>query len=156
MTRIMKDCWDANKDKLRDLLAERTDLNRCEYNDLVKLTFDTIYNADTDVSDYPKLDLEKITIIDDGDYQGTLLFLIPFDTYQPSEYEYIMTFIGYGSCSCCDALQGVQSRDNYSKETPTEEQLDGFINICKDLICNTIKPYNCAWREDENWLPAEF
>ena len=156
MTRMMKKCWDANKDKLRNLLAERTDLNGCEYNDLVKLTFETIYNAHTDLAGYPTLNVDNITIIDDGDYQGTLLFLIPFNTYQPSEYEYVMSFINYGSCSGCDALQGVQSWGNYGKEKPTEEQLDGFMNICKDLICNAIKPYNCAWREDENWLPAEF
>lgn len=154
MTRIMKECWDANKDKLRAVLAERTDLNTWQYEDLVKLTFETIYNTAATDFDY-KLSLEHITVVDDGDYQGTLVFLIPFDTYQPSEHQYIMTYIGYGSCSCCDALQGVQSRDNYSKETPTEEQLDGFMDICGDLISNTIKPYNYGWREDKNWLPAE-
>ena len=155
MTRIMKECWDANKDKLRAVLAERTDLNACQYEDLVKLTFETIYN--TAVTDLDrKLDLKHITVVDNGDYQGTLLFFIPFDTYQPSEHEYIMTYVGYGSCSICDVLQRVQSWDNYSKETPTEEQLDGFMDICRDLICNAIKPYNSGWREDENWLPAEF
>ena len=30
MTRIMKERWDANKDKLRDALAERTDLNHAK------------------------------------------------------------------------------------------------------------------------------
>ena len=62
MTRIMKKCWDANKDKLRNLLAERTDLNGCEYNDLVKLTFETIYNAHTDLAGYPTLNVDNITI----------------------------------------------------------------------------------------------
>ena len=154
MTRIMKERWDTNKDRLRAVLAERTDLNTCQYEDLVKLTFETIYNTAVTGLDR-KLDLEHITVVDNGDYQGTLLFLIPFDTYQPSEHEYIMTYVGYGSCSICDALQGVQSWDNYSKEKPTEEQLDGFMDICRDLICNAIKLYNFGWREDENWLPAE-
>lgn len=69
MTRIMKERWDTNKDKLRDALAERTDLNH--------------------------------------------------------------------------------------KKKATEDQLDGFMDICRELICNAIKPYNFGWREDENWLPAE-
>ena len=154
MTRIMKERWDANKDRLRAVLAERTDMNTCQYEDLVKLTFETIYNTAVTGLDR-KLDLEHITVVDNGDYQGTLLFLIPFDTYQPSEHQYAMTYVGYGSCSICDVLQGVQSWDNYSKEKPTEEQLDGFMDICRDLICNAIKPYNFGWREDENWLPAE-
>lgn len=151
MTRIMKERWDVNKDKLRAVLAERTDLNECDYEYLVKLTFETIYNTAVTGLDR-KLDLEHITVVDNGDYQGTLLFLIPFDTYQPSEHEYIMTYVGYGSCSGCDALQAVQG---WGKEKPTEEQLNGFMDICCDLICNAIKPYNYGWREDKNWLPAE-
>lgn len=155
MTRIMKERWDANNDKLRAVLAERTDLNECDYEYLVKLTFETIYNTSVTGLDR-KLDLERITVVDNGDYQGTLLFLIPFDTYQPSEHEYIMTYIGYGSCSGCDVLQAVQSCGDYGKKKATEDQLDGFMDICRELICNAIKPYNFGWREDENWNPAEF
>ena len=40
-------------------------------------------------------------------------------------------------------------------EPTLDEFLDGFMDICQDLICNAIKPYNFGWREDENWLPAE-
>ena len=152
MTRIMKERWDANKDKLRAVLAERTDLNTCQYEDLVKLTFETIYN--TTVTDLDcKLDLTNITVVNNGNYQGTLLFLIPFDTYQPSEHEYVMTYVGYGSCSVCDALQAAQG---WGEGKLTEQQIAGFMDICGNLISNTIKPYNYGWREDENWLPAEF
>lgn len=152
MTRIMKERWDANKDKLRAVFAERTDLNTCQYEDLVKLTFETIYNAAVTGLDY-KLDLTNITVVDNGDYQGTLLFLIPFDTYQPSEHQYIMTYVGYGSCSICDALQASQG---WGEGKLTDQQVIGFMDICGDLISNTIKPYNYGWREDEDWLPAEF
>ena len=131
MTRIMKERWDANKDKLRAILAERTDLNSCEYKDLVRLTFETIYNDSE--SDHQTLNLKNITVIDDGDYQGTLLFIIPFKTYQPCEYDYIMTYIGYGSCSGCDALQGVQAWHHEAQKL-TEKQVSGFMDICCDLI----------------------
>ena len=46
MTRIMKECWDANKDKLRYSLSESTDLNHCNDEELVNLAFEVIYNTD--------------------------------------------------------------------------------------------------------------
>ena len=97
-------------------------------------------------------DVGNITEIDNGDYQGTLLYLIPRDTYQPSEYDYLMTYVNYGSCSGCDTLQAIQ---NYEKEEITEGQLKDFMSLCKDLICCMIKPYNCGWREEEEFLPVE-
>lgn len=149
MTHIMRTCWDMNKDELRKVLAERTDLNSCGYEDLVKLIFETIYNSYE--FDY-KLDLDNITVIDDGDYQGTILFMIPFRTYQPAAHEYILTHIGYGSCSGCDALQAAQE---YGDEKLSEGQIADFMSICKDIVCNTIKPYNYGWYEDKLWCRAE-
>lgn len=152
MTHIMKMRWDMYKDDLRKSLAERTDLNTCGYEDLVKLTFEIIYNS-YETADYGKLNLNRITTIDDGDYQGTLLFMIPFDTYQPAPHEYIMTAIYYGSCSGCDALQAAQ--DGWRDKPLNDRQIVDFMDICKDLVCNAIKPYNYGWREDRGWLPAE-
>lgn len=151
MTHIMKMCWNMNKDKLRKALSERTDLNSCSYEDLVKLTFETIYNGYEKIQD--TLDLDNITVIDDGDYQGTLFFMIPYDTYQPGPGEYVMTHIYYGSCSHCDALQSIQ--DYWSEDGPTEEQISGFMSICEDLVCNAIKPYNIGWRADSAWNTIE-
>lgn len=152
MLRIMKGCWAMNSEKLRTALAERTGLNDCGYEDLVKLTFDIIYNS----ADHPygeALNTDHITVIDDGDYQGTLLFLIPFDTYQPSEGEYIMTYIGYGSCCGCDALQAAQAY--HYDEKLDESQIKDFMSICKDLICNAIKPYNHGWRHSDKFDTVE-
>ena len=152
MTHIMKMRWGMYKDELRKILSERTGLNDCSYEDLVKITFETIYNS-YEESDHDKLDLDAITVIDNGDYQGTLLFVIPYKCYQPSESEHIMTYIGYGSCSGCDALEA--AKDWSGIEKLTEQQISDFMNICKDLVCNAIKPYNNGWREDEGWLPAK-
>lgn len=148
MLKIIVSHWDKNKDKLRSILAERTDLNSVNYKDLVKLTFETIYNNGLDGlnADYYSLDLDKIHVIDDGDYQGTLLFLIPFNSYQPCEYEYLMTYVGYGSCSVCDTLQAIQ---DYGEEKLTDQQVEDFMKLCKDILTNTIKPYNGGWRQTE-------
>lgn len=142
MLKIMKDCWYRNSDKLRTALMEKYGEGDewdiyCSYEDLVKLTFSTIYNSDEQVLD--KLDLDKITSIDDGNYQGTIMFVVPFDTYQPSCYEYLMTYIGYGSCSYCDALQGAFQVEK------GDERITSLMSICEALICNTIKPYNHGW-----------
>lgn len=149
MTHIMKMRWGMYKDDLREVLAESTGLNNCDYEDLVKLTFETIYNKLEGEYSSKRLNLDEITVINNGDYQGTLIFVIPFDTYQPDEYEYVMTYIGYGSCSGCDALQA--ARDWGSIEKLTENQIALFMSICKDLVCNAIKPYNHGWREDKEW-----
>ena len=151
MLKIMKELWDKNQDKLREELSSRDDLNECTYKDLVKITFDKIYNDDSRL-DNGNLWLDRIHEIDDGDYQGTLIYLIPFDAYQPGPGDYLMTFSWYGSCSGCDALQAVQ---DYGHEKLTEQQVKDFMSICKDLICNTIKPYNYGWRHDDKFDTVE-
>ena len=150
MLKICKDKWDKNQSKLLQNLMERTDLNKCYYKTLVELTFESIMNEENDMNTY---DISKITEIDDGDYQGTLIYLIPFAVYQPAEGEYLMTFINYGSCSACDTLQGIQK---WSNDKLTECQLTDFMALCKDIITNTVKPYNSAWRNNEDYNQVEF
>jgi hypothetical protein len=151
MLKILLEKWDKHKDLLKRELAIRAEfLKDCDYKDLVKLTFDIIYN--TGEEGYgDNLDIKNITEIDNGDYQGTLLFLIPFDTYQPSEYDYLMTFVGYGSCCGCDTLQAIQ----YIEDELTPQDVNNFMQLCKDLICNTVKPYNSGWREDAKFEVVE-
>lgn len=154
MLKILVQKWDQNKNKLEKFLREESGLNTCCYKDLVKATFENIYNDGTNTKyDRYKLDVEQITEIDNGDYQGTLLFLIPFETYQPSEYDYLMTYVGYGSCSGCDTLQAIQ---DYTDDKLSDSQIPSFMTLCKDILSNTIKPYNCGWREEEEFTHADF
>lgn len=134
--------WNQNKDKLEEALR-KTDISRVEYRDLLVLTVENILNDSR-----REWSTEGITEIDDGDYQGTLLYVIPSNTYQPSEYEYLMTYIGYGSCSGCDLLQSIQP---YSAEETTDEDIAEFMALCKDFITNMIKPYNRGWRREEEF-----
>ena len=150
MLKVLVEKWNKNKERLSKALR-RTDLEHVDYKDLVRLTFDEIYNdgvGDEDYLWYGKLDTKHITEVDDGDYQGTLLFLIPFNRYQPTECDYLMTYIGYGSCSGCDTLQGIQN-DLPCYGQPTEQNIADFMGLCRDIICNTIKPYNSGWRYEE-------
>ena len=149
MLKIIKDRWNERQDILRQKLIDGDKFNSCGYKDIVELTFDVMFNYE---GAYPALATNSITEIDDGDYQGTLLYLIPFETYQPDASRYLLTHVGYGSCSGCDTLQAIQ---DWSDNTLTEEQIRGFMTLCKDILVNTIKPYNYGWREDDKFLVVE-
>lgn len=151
MLKYCLECWDKHKDDLKKELRSRTDLNGCEYIDLVKLIVKTVFVEPVANCAW---DAENITCVDNGDYQGTLLFLIPMDTYQPSENEYLMTYVGYGSCSGCDTLQSIQGW--HSDETLEEDQVKDFMALCKDIVTNTIRPYNHGWRTDERFVEVEY
>lgn len=144
--------WDKNKGNLERELRARTDLNMCEYLDLVKLVAEYILCGAEDECGR-RWDYKHITVVDDGSYQGTKLFLIPRDTYQPAEYEYLMTFVDYGSCSGCDTLLHLQA---FGDDSLTEMQVKGFMALCKDLVTNMIKPFNCGWRNEEEFDEVKF
>lgn len=84
MIKYCLDCWNKNQQSLREQLEKDASLNSCEYEYLVKLVTRYILGKEWDA--------ENIIVVDNGDYQGTLLFLIPRDTYQPSEDEYLRRF----------------------------------------------------------------
>ncbi len=71
--------------------------------------------------EYDTIDPEKIHKIDDGDYQGNLLFVVGSKSYQTSHYWAVM--VAYGSCSGCDTLQALESEDGY-RRWDTEHEND--------------------------------
>jgi len=146
MLRILKYKWAKNEDKLRESLSKLDTSEYIEYRQLVKLTFDVIFNSDGGVRNNGILDVDKITVVDDGEYQGCQLFLIPFDTYQPDETEYLMTYQDYGSCSGCDTLQNILM---YCDKNPSGNELNRLLDLCRDLIMRTIKPYTGSWYGQE-------
>jgi hypothetical protein len=111
--------WNENKGKLEDHF--RTG-HPGSYKSIVESLFKMV------ISGY---DVERITVIDDGDYQGTQIFIIPENGYQPSVGDYIMTYSYYGSCSGCDTLQGISE---YSSEAPTKEQVKDYMTLALHLV----------------------
>lgn len=144
MIKFCKEMWDKNQDALKEALRNDVTLNECEYVDLLKLVVKHVLNNNNAGIEWNP---NQITKIDNGDYQGTLLFLIPQDTYQPGEYEYLMTYVGYGSCSGCDTLKSIQ--DWSENKPPTEQQLKDYMTLCRDLVVRMIKPYNSGWMNEE-------
>ena len=120
--------WEENKHLLENYFSTTLQNNYNSYKTIVEKIFEyCIKKAD----DYSSFDVSKMTVIDDGDYQGTQIFIIPKDTYQPSVEDYIMTNTYYGSCSGCDTLQGICG---YSDELPTEEQVGDYMTLALHLV----------------------
>ena len=74
---------------------------------------------------------ERIHKIDDGDYQGTLLFVIAAKGYQPSKYWAVS--VGYGSCSGCDTLEGIKSDGDYG-ESPNKQQIADYMTLALHIV----------------------
>jgi hypothetical protein len=96
-----------------------------EYKDIVKAVVSVVASAD----EYDDPDPERIHEINDGDYRGTLVFVIAAKGYQPSRYWYVK--VGYGSCSGCDTLQAIHS---YSDEPPSESQLKDYMTLALHIV----------------------
>lgn len=148
--------WDKNKDKLEAVIRQDEKINECRYDYLFRLVVRYILNGEENDLLDNYWDEKNITEIDNGDYQGTILFLVPQLTYQPDETEYLMTFVNYGSCSGCDTLLGIQSDWYYDPtdqkpQKPNERQVKDYMSLYRDLVSSMIKPFNYGWRYDEKF-----
>ena len=148
MIKYCREKWDKNQEKLREFFETSNDLLEYDYEDLLIFTITYILNDGNDL--YSDWDAGNIHKIDDGDYQGTLLFLIPTANYQPEASDYLMTYVAYGSCSWCDLLQNIKSKIDYSssKEYASSkmEIVDDYMTLCRDMVVRMIRPYNTGWR----------
>ena len=121
--------WEENKHKLEEYFKTT---KQEEYSSSYKTILQKIIElVVTEKDEYNKYDATKITVVDDGDYQGTQIFLIPTNTYQPSVEDYLLTDTYYGSCSGCDTLQAICS---YEDDLPTEEQVKEYMTLALHLV----------------------
>lgn len=73
------------------------------YRDLLQKALELAVEDDETWEYGEQPDPTRIHQIDDGDYQGTYVFVVATAGYQP--YVYYATLVSYGSCSGCDTLQ---------------------------------------------------
>ena len=121
MIQAFVDRWMEHREVAAARLAEG---HPNSYGELVELVVRTVGSGE-----YGEPDPKRIHTIDDGDYQGTLLFVIGAEGYQPSTYW--STAVSYGSCSGCDTLQAISG---YSGEPPTPEQVEQYMTLCLHLV----------------------
>lgn len=96
-----------------------------EYIDIVR----SVISILVDENDYDCPDPSRIHQIDDGDYQGTLVFVIAARGYQPSDYWFVK--VSYGSCSGCDTLESIRG---YSDDAPTESEVDDYMTLALHIV----------------------
>ena len=121
--------WEENKSKLEQKFKTHKAHSGLSYETIVKYIFEIVINDSDD--DYENYDVSKMTVIDDGSYQGTQIFIIPKSTYQPSVEDYLLTHTYYGSCSGCDVIEGIR---NYSSGLPTEQQVKEYMILALHLV----------------------
>lgn len=121
--------WEKNKDKLKKYLRTTPQGNYSSYEALVKLIFKIVINPDERI--YERYDTKNIVSIDDGDHQGTLIFILHRDAYQPDLSDYVFTSVDYGSCSGCDTLLFISE---YEDGLPSDEQVEDYMTLCLHLL----------------------
>jgi len=104
--------WFERKDSVQEKFEAKLPSS---YSDIVLAVVEML----NDEGEYETPDPKRIHQIDDGDYQGTLLYVIGAASYQPSTYWYVK--VGYGSCSVCDTLQAILDGD-WGLETEEEKK----------------------------------
>lgn len=143
MVKNFANSWYKNKDKLEKYFKTHKQSKYMSYRDLVKLIFDIIINPELNCEEY---DTDNIMVLDDGDYQGTQIFILHRKTYQPSIEDYVYTNVSYGSCSYCDTLLSISE---YDYGLPNKNQVKDYMTLCLHLL------QRCVFMKDEEDVEYE-
>jgi hypothetical protein len=124
--------WDEKKDELKKVFLES---HPDGYEDILKTLISVVINPDQ--KDYLPCN-SNIKTVDFGDYEGTLIFVVPsYDAY-PSDFW--TTTVGYGSCSLCDTLQSITDNSDYDEDgnelKPTEKQAEDYLTLALHMLQN--------------------
>ena len=123
--------WNENHEELEEYLRITPQNMYSEYNILVELLFNRCINPYLSKIGKNTFDTNDMTEIDYGDYQGTLIFILHEDSYQPSTNQHVYTHNYYGSCSGCDTLMGIH---HYEDGLPNEEQINDYMMLLLQLL----------------------
>lgn len=113
--------WEEKKHLLREQYAKKRPDN---YMNIVRNVIELLH----DEGAYSSPDPKRITEIDHGCYQGTLVFVIAASGYQPDDYWYVRVY--YGSCSGCDTLQAIQGWD----DEIDEKEINGYMTLSLHIV----------------------
>lgn len=124
MIKEFVEIWNKHKNELSDIYSKK---HASSYFEIVKNVVTLLNNH---LDGYGIIDPNRIHEIDDGDYQGTLLYVIACNDYQPSTYYSV--FVDYGSCSGCDLLQSIWS--DGVEDIVNETQLNDYMKLSLNII----------------------
>ena len=138
MIQWLSEKWYRNQYKLRKYFRETPQIQYGNYTTIWKKVLEYIINIDTE-DDGDKFNTQDITVIDDGSFFGTLIFIVHRqDGMEPDMEDYILTKIQYGSCSVCDTLQHIQTENDNGDidDLPNETQLNDYMLLALHMIQN--------------------
>lgn len=132
--------WDAYKNNLSEYIASHRQEEYNSYEKIVKMLFEQVINPYMKIHHSNLFELEMLHEIDDGDHSGTLLYIIPQQgrLNEPEPWEYVITYVYYGSCSGCDALMHIS---NYDDDLPDAEQVEEYTKLCLDILQHCKYPF---------------
>lgn len=132
MDNLILKAWDKNNHKIKEWLQSCKGDDNISYEVLLRKTIELIFEGFEDDLEYWEFpDKERICVINNGDYQGTTIYVISNTGYQPNIESHWFTHNYYGSCSGCDTLLSIIA---YSDSNFSEEQIDGLWTICLHLM----------------------
>ena len=124
MDTVLVERFMENKKRIEEKIKERPPEI---YKELVEIVVEQLAEKDDfGEPSFGTMDWRKIHEIDDGDYQGTLLFIIPENCYQPYDYWYVK--VCYGSCSGCDTLEAIKF------DTEEKDQLKDYMALALHIV----------------------
>ena len=110
-----------SQSKLRELFSRE---HIYGYDEIVRAVIEVIGG-----DDYDAPDPSRIHVINDGDYQGTLVYVIGARGYQPNRYWYCKVY--YGSCSGCDTLAAINES---CSDKPTDQDVEDYMTLALHIV----------------------
>lgn len=126
---MIKDFLERFESAKPTLLAGFKTAHPENYKAIVAAVVEAVRPTGDHAYDWESPDPARIHEIDDGYYQGTLVYVIAAGGYQPSDYWYVK--VGYGSCSGCDTLEGIRE---YSSDAPSDEQAAQYLVLATHIV----------------------
>lgn len=99
-----------------------------EYREIVRAVIEAVADNDDDEC---ALDPKRIHEINDGDYGGIMLYLIPENKYHPYNYWYVR--VAYGTCGQCDTLEAIRERSSSDAELAVRDCMTLALHIAQSI-----------------------
>ncbi len=137
--------WQENKEELKkyyfDKIQEKNGYYYIDYKEVFKNLIEYVINPYLKENRKWALSTENITEIDNGDYQGTKIFITYKDLYQPGYDDYFVANDYYGSCPGCDSLLYALDSDN--DETKANDLVSLSLGLLESMkfIANDNEDY---------------
>lgn len=117
--------WENGKGNLREWFESQDLSDYCDYEKIVHALIRHCLNYGYDTDNYGCIS-EQFEVSDYGCYQGTQIFLLHKECYQPNAGDYYVFDNDYGSCSACDTLQDILYGSN--------DKGDGLMTLCLHMV----------------------